>query len=110
VLTVEAVDGRTLLQAGTYVGPRLYLGYARNLFPEPWENANEVRLTYRLSRTLAVQSNFGDAANGGVDLVWVEQFPTATQRERRREAASEPARGSRDPGCDARTAVLACGP
>lgn len=109
VLTVEAVDGRTLLQAGTYVGPRLYVGYARNLFPEPWENANEVRLTYRLSRTLAVQSNFGDAASGGVDLVWVEQFPTATQRERRREAALERGETGRR-SCVGRAAVVACGP
>jgi len=112
VLTVEAVNGRTLLQAGTYVGPRLYIGYARNLFPEPWENANEVRLTYRLSRTIAVQSNFGDAASGGVDLVWVEQFPTAAQREQRERAGSErePESSTFDPGCDGRAAVVACGP
>src|SRR5690606_37988957 len=91
VLTVEAEEGRTLLQAGTRIGPRLFLGYARNLFPEPWENANEVRVRYQLSRPLAVESRYGDAGNGGVDLVWVEQFPTAAQSARRRKAGEEEA-------------------
>lgn len=111
VLTVEAAAGRTLLQAGTRIGPRLYLGYARNLFPEPWENANEVRLSYQLSRTLAVESSFGDAGNGGVDLVWVEQFPTATQRERRKAGAEdeEESAASLESPCDSHgEAVLAC--
>lgn len=112
VLTVEAEAGRTLLQAGTRLGPRLYLGYARNLFPEPWENANEVRVSYQLSRTLAVESSYGDAGNGGVDLVWVEQFPTATQRERRRAAAAEAEEevGRNGRGCVGERAVVACGP
>lgn len=98
VLTIEAEEGKTLLQAGTRIGPRLYLGYARNLFPEPWENANEVRLSYELSRTLAVESSYGDAGNGGVDLVWVEQFPTATQREKRQAAGAEDEEESEEEG------------
>lgn len=86
VLSVETAEGQTLVQAGTYLGPGLYVGYARNILPEPGENANEVRVTYQLTRSVAVQSRFGDAANGGVDLVWVEHFPTGAQVESRRES------------------------
>lgn len=100
VLTVEAEEGRTLLQAGTRIGPRIFLGYARNLFPEPWENANEVRLRYQLSQPLAIESRYGDAGNGGVDLVWVEQFPTAAQRARRQRAGEESPEDDAGPGED----------
>lgn len=98
VLSVETAEGQTLVHAGTYLGPRLYVGYARNILPEPGENANEARLTYQLTRSVAVQSRFGDAANGGVDLVWVEHFPTAAQVARRRAGETGEGEGMDAPG------------
>lgn len=97
VLTVEAVEGRAFLEAGTFLGTRLYVGYARTLLPEPGENANEARITYLLTQTLAVQSHFGDAANGGVDLVWTEHFPTAAQRRARTREPEAPPPGAEKP-------------
>ncbi|WP_373049624.1 translocation/assembly module TamB domain-containing protein [Vulgatibacter sp.] len=86
VLTLETVGTGTRLEAGTYVSERLYLGYLRNFLPEQDENANEVRAEYELSRTVALESRFGDRGAAGVDLVWEKRIATPAQQRARRAA------------------------
>ena len=100
VLTLETGGEGTRLEAGTYVSRRLYLGYLRNFLPEEGENANEVRADYELSRTVSVESRFGDRGAAGVDLVWEKRIATPAQQRARRQAREE-RREQREPGSSA---------
>ncbi len=91
VLTVETTGSQTQLEAGTFVGRRLYLGYVRNFLPEPGENTNEARAEYELSRTIGIQTRLGDAGAGGVELVWDKEVATVGQQRARREASQQEA-------------------
>ena len=101
VLTLETAGEGTRIEAGTYVSERLYLGYLRNFLPDQDENANEVRAEYELSRTLSLETRFGDRGAAGVDLVWEKRIATPAQ-QRARRAAREAAAGEREvePGAD----------
>jgi len=89
VLASESAAGQPLVEAGTFIFGRLYLGFVRNFLPEPGENANEVRAEYELSRTVGIETRFGDAAAGGVDVVWQKSFETPQQQRARKAAALE---------------------
>jgi autotransporter translocation and assembly factor TamB len=62
-----------LLDARIQVGKRLtrdlLLVYESNLGAEPGENANIVRLQYEFTRRLQLETHFGDAGVGGLDLL-----------------------------------------
>jgi autotransporter translocation and assembly factor TamB len=89
VLALESgAEGGTRIEAGTFVGERLYLGYLRDLLPEPGQNLNEIRATYELSRSFSLESFYGDAATGGIDLVFERAVPSGPQRAARHEAAT----------------------
>lgn len=95
VLVLESGgEGGTRIEAGTFLGERLYVGYLRDLLPEEGENLNEIRAEYQLSPSFSLESFFGDAATGGVDLVWERSAATGPQRAARREAR----RQARGPG------------
>jgi autotransporter translocation and assembly factor TamB len=81
------------IEAGTYLGERLYVGFLRDLLPEEGENLNEIRAEYQLSPSFSLESFFGDAATGGVDLVWEKSVATGPQRAARRREAPGPGEG-----------------
>lgn len=64
------------VQVGTYLGDRLFLGYASRPAADPrrGENQSAVRIEYRLGRRWAFQAEYGNANAGGADLLWVRRF------------------------------------
>jgi translocation and assembly module TamB len=80
VLTIEAGEGlsSTRLEAGTYVGEKLYVAYVGRLGTDPTglnrENRNEVQLEYQLTRRWSFQGTYGDARRGSADLVWTKLY------------------------------------
>jgi len=72
VLKVDAGEAG-LTDARITVGKRitrdLMLLYQANLDANPDENTNEVRLQYRLTNLLQLETHYGDAGRGGIDLL-----------------------------------------
>jgi len=62
------------VEVGKNLTDRIYVGYARVFGATLGENADEARLEYRLTRRLMLQTEFGDAGVGGVDLFWTYRY------------------------------------
>ncbi|HEY0839105.1 MAG TPA: translocation/assembly module TamB domain-containing protein, partial [Vulgatibacter sp.] len=102
ITTSQTSTGQTVVEAGTYVARNLYVGFVRNFLAEPGENSNEVRAQYELSRTVGIQTRFGDAGNGGVEVVWEKLIATPAQQRarklsRRPQPPFEPEKGQTPP-------------
>lgn len=72
ILRVEAgehgfADAR--FRVGKRITRDLLLLYEANLGAKPDENANQVIIQYRLTRLLQLETHFGDAGKGGIDLL-----------------------------------------
>ncbi|MBI3181396.1 MAG: translocation/assembly module TamB domain-containing protein [Myxococcales bacterium] len=79
VVSVEAGQGglaQATVQVGTYLGDRLFLGYASQPGADPrrGENESAIRVEYRLGRRWSFQAEYGDANAGGADIVWSRRF------------------------------------
>ncbi len=80
VLSIESGDegiSSTKLEAGTYLGDRLYIGFTGQLGVDPQQqrvNANAVRMEYQLSKRWSLQAEYGDAHIGGADLLWSREY------------------------------------
>ena len=64
VLEFTAGDGDTVITTGKYITPDLYMSLGYSLF----NNTNEIRIRYRLSSRLELESSFGQQS--GVDLFY----------------------------------------
>ncbi len=76
-LKVEIGEGlqKSNIEAGTYLNDDIYVGYRRNFGAETEkENANEVRVEYKVSDHVNVESNYGDANRGGADVVYNKDY------------------------------------
>jgi translocation and assembly module TamB len=63
------------LEAGTYVTDDIYVGYRRNFGADlERENGNEVRIEYELGKGVTVESQYGDAEKGGLDVVYSKEY------------------------------------
>jgi translocation and assembly module TamB len=78
VLTIEPGEGlsSTRLEAGTYIGDRLFVAYVGRIGADPLqrENRNEVQLEYQLTRRWSFEGTYGDARRGSADLVWTKTY------------------------------------
>ena len=83
VFSIEAgeeglTDAR--LEVGKYLTDELYLGYSgrlgtpQNQSTTRRENANAVRLEYQFSPRWGVQVEYGDAQQGGADVIWSKEY------------------------------------
>jgi translocation and assembly module TamB len=83
VFSIEAgeeglADAR--LEVGKYLTDELYLGYsgrlgtAQNQSSTRRENANAVRLEYQFTPRWGVQVEYGDAQQGGADVIWSKDY------------------------------------
>jgi translocation and assembly module TamB len=62
-------------EAGTYFTDDLYLGYHFRLGADPTrENTHSVRLEYQLSPRWSLDTEYGDARQGGADLIWSKDY------------------------------------
>ena len=83
VFTIEAgEEGRAgaRLEVVTYLTDDLYLGYtgrlgaAQNQSSTRRENNNAVRLEYQFSPQWSVEGEYGDAQQGGADVIWSKDY------------------------------------
>jgi translocation and assembly module TamB len=75
VLRIDMDNSNTRLELGKYLGERVYVGYRRLLGAAGDDrNGNELRLEYRLTDRLMLESGFGDAGIGGLELVWTYRY------------------------------------
>jgi len=58
------------ITVGKRILPNLILSYGANFGADDDENVNEVRLRYEITRSIHLDSAFGDAGAGNLDLVW----------------------------------------
>jgi translocation and assembly module TamB len=67
---------QTRLEAGTYVGDRVYLGYRRSFGAdtEHHQNANEVRVEYQITPRISLESEYGDQGSGGANVVFSRDY------------------------------------
>lgn len=62
------------VSVGKYVNPNLFVSYERNFGTELYENISEVHFDYRLARRWSLEGFFGDAQEGGLDILWKKSF------------------------------------
>ncbi|MHB1845872.1 MAG: translocation/assembly module TamB domain-containing protein [Deltaproteobacteria bacterium] len=71
VLTLDP----THAEIGEHLGSRLYLGYVQNFgVVDPRVNTNEIRAQYQLDRDFSLDSTYGDAGAGELNLEWTHDW------------------------------------
>lgn len=72
------LDGleRTRIEVGKYVGAGIYVSYVHQFGGAGTRhlNQNQLQVDYRFARNYEVESQFGDAGAGSVDLFWTHRF------------------------------------
>jgi autotransporter translocation and assembly factor TamB len=56
------------------VTDRVYIGYVHVLGVTEYGNANEAHVHYRLRRNWVVETVYGDAGIGGLDVLWTHRY------------------------------------
>lgn len=78
VLTIQAGTGLTgsRLEAGTYIGSRLYVGYVGRVGADPilLQNRNAVRVEYQFTSRWSLDAEYGDVGTGTADVVWNKHY------------------------------------
>jgi autotransporter translocation and assembly factor TamB len=78
ILEVEVGDDAGLsdarITAGTRIRRDLFIVYDANLGAEENENINELRIIYSMKRGLKIETYFGDAGKGGIELLLRRTF------------------------------------
>ena len=71
----EGVQG-TKLEAGRYVGDRLYVGYIGRVGTDPtrYQNRNAVHLEYQITSRWEIEGEYGDLGTGTADLIWKKSY------------------------------------
>lgn len=78
VLTIQAGTGLagSRLEAGTYIGSRLYVGYVGRVGSDPilLQNRNAVRVEYQFTSRWSLDAEYGDVGTGTADVVWNKHY------------------------------------
>ncbi len=78
VLTIEPGEGLagSRVEAGTYLGDDVYVAYVGRVGADPFTrlNRNEVHLEYQLTSRWSFEASYGDARQGGADLIWSKSY------------------------------------
>jgi len=74
-LDTIAVDSGAV-RAGKYVTDKIYVGYVRRFEAdvEEGENADEMRVEYRITPRWTAESRYGTSGSGGASLVWSKDY------------------------------------
>jgi translocation and assembly module TamB len=78
VLTIQPGEGLagSRVEAGTYLGDDVYVAYVGRVGADPFlrQNRNEVHLEYQLTSRWSFEASYGDARQGGADLIWSKSY------------------------------------
>jgi translocation and assembly module TamB len=78
VLTIQTGTALTgsRVEAGTYLGTRLYVGYVGRVGSDPilLQNRNAVRVEYTFSARWSLDAEYGDVGTGTADVVWNKHY------------------------------------
>jgi autotransporter translocation and assembly factor TamB len=64
----------TRVEMGKYISDRIYVSYVHLFGASEVENQNEARVEYRFARRWILESAFGDAGAGGLDILWSKRY------------------------------------
>jgi autotransporter translocation and assembly factor TamB len=64
----------TSVEVGKYISERVYLSYVHVFGAGEHQNSNEANVEYRITRRWLLQTAFGDAGVGGLDLFWTYRY------------------------------------
>ena len=64
----------TRVEIGKRLTSRIRIGYVHLFGTNQDENANEAHISYRLTANWSLQSEYGDAGAGGLDLLWSRRY------------------------------------
>lgn len=59
---------------GVWLTDDLFVAYRYGTAADIDDNSNQVEVQYRLGRRWRVEATYGDAGNGGVDILWVKRY------------------------------------
>ncbi len=62
------------VEVGKYIAKKLYVSYDRIFGAPQGQNSNEAHVEYRMTPKLTLQSLFGDAGVGALDLLWTYRY------------------------------------
>jgi autotransporter translocation and assembly factor TamB len=62
------------VEVGTYVTSDVYVSYAHRWGGRPEENSNEASLEYRFKPRWSVETRYGDAGEGALDVFWTYRY------------------------------------
>jgi len=81
-VTFEDGASRPVLSLGKRLSDDLYVETALRVNPRPKTNRVEVRVEYELAPHWTLETSFGDAAIGGLDLFWEKVLGSANNPAR----------------------------
>jgi len=64
----------TRVEVGKYITERVFLSYVHVFGANDQENRNEAHVEYRMTRRWLLQTTFGDAGVGGLDVFWTYRY------------------------------------
>jgi hypothetical protein len=64
----------TKVEVGTNVTDRIYVGYVHVFGVTEYGNTNEAHVLYRLGRHWVLETVYGDAGIGGLDVLWTTRY------------------------------------
>jgi len=67
-------ESDTRVEVGKYLSERIYLSYVHIFGGSEHQNTNEADIEYRMTRHWLLQTAFGDAGVGGLDLFWTYRY------------------------------------
>lgn len=70
----DAEQKRGSVEIGKYVSPDLFVSFDKNFGTEVNENINEFQFDYTLTRKWSLEGYYGDAGEGGLDVMWRRRF------------------------------------
>jgi autotransporter translocation and assembly factor TamB len=85
-----------VLSAGKYIGKKVYVESQYKHNAAPIENRAQVMMRYRLAPRWSLETVFGDAAAGGIDLFWGRAFDVRHRRRSTQPPPSDDADGGED--------------
>jgi translocation and assembly module TamB len=74
VLTIETgAQGVAMASVGKYIGDRIFIGYRQQFTPVQYQNTNEGRVEYEISKALTAEATIGDKTRD-ISVLWTKDF------------------------------------
>jgi autotransporter translocation and assembly factor TamB len=62
-----------MASVGKYIGDRIFIGYRQQFTPVQYQNTNEGRVEYEISKALTAEATIGDKTRD-ISVLWTKDF------------------------------------